>query len=55
MLASTCKEGSFAHEQEWRLIYQPVLDPTDGSVLVGDLRPMRWRVSKYGIAPYFEF
>lgn len=55
-MASICKESSFSHENEWRLIYLPVLsDGTNDPVCIGHIRPMLWRTTRFGIAPYFEF
>lgn len=56
-LALSFKNPAFREEDEWRVCYSPLISThqeTRDLEIVGMLRELRFRASRYGVLPYFQ-
>ncbi|MBB5547000.1 DUF2971 domain-containing protein [Paraburkholderia fungorum] len=61
--ASICKDVSFKHEKEQRLVFTPLLGNgtvimpkgSDGTLHLQPLMEMKWRTVRHGVTSYFAF
>lgn len=58
-LSAVCKDSYFSAEKERRLLYAPMVArrraaPNTVDIL-GHLTTLKWRQSRFGLAPYFEY
>jgi len=56
ILSSMFKNSAFKEEQEWRIVYVPIITTNEdftSAKIMGDGLPHDFRDTKYGISPYF--